>query len=137
MFKFLLNFIPGVGPFLSSAVSGIGSFIAKNWKIIIVAAMIGFIAYQNFSSTRFVFFVNTIPYLEHQITSQQKQISTLKSDLVIAAAANARLAQAIKNNNNTVQQWMNISSTLQNKITLLNAKLNKWRLQTMPQLIKF
>jgi predicted PurR-regulated permease PerM len=115
VFKFLLNFIPGVGPFLSSAFSGFGSFIAKHWKAFLVILMIGTIAYQNFSPTRFVFFVNTIPYLEHKMETQQAEIKSLHSDLMVAARANAMLVQEIKNNNATVQQWMNISKKLQNE----------------------
>lgn len=125
MFKFLLDFIPGVGPFLSAAASGIGDFVSKHWKVLLVALMLGTIAYQNFSSRRFVFFIETIPYLESRVATDEAQIKKLQADVVEAATANATLTRTIQDDNATVKQWMTISDSLQKQTDALVGTLKQ------------
>jgi regulator of replication initiation timing len=122
MFKFILNFIPGVGPF----VSAIGGFVAKNWKLVMLAALIGTIAYQNLSATRFVLGAQTIPYLEQQLVAKQTEIAELKNTLQVAVEANDNLTKAIETTNATIKEWVDISNATDTQVTdILNADTPK------------
>ena len=126
MLKFLLNFIPGIGPFLSAA-SGIFSsvfgFVLQHWKFFTIAAMVGTIVYQNEAKTRFVFGLNTIPYLQVQVVS-------LKKDLAQAVDANQKLTTSIGALNTTVGEWEAKTAALQKQNDALQSKLNQMRTDT-------
>lgn len=123
MWKLLLNFIPGVGPFLSAA----GSFIANHWQFFAVAGMVGMLAYQNFSATRFLFGIPTIPHFTQQLAADQVTIGQLKSDLKIATDANAKLTKSIQDQNLTIQQWAVISEHLKQDNAKLQTTLDNMR----------
>lgn len=119
----LLKFLPGLEPFFTM----VENFIIKYWKQIVICLMIGTIAYQNFSAHRFVFWIQTIPYLEGQVAKDQVMIKKLNADLDIAAKANAALAGTIQQDNATVQQWKDVSDKLQKQNDALQGKLTKMR----------
>lgn len=131
MFKFLLNFIPGVGPVVSSVVG----FVGQHWHFFAIAGMIGMLAYQNFSDTRFLFGVPTIPHLEQQVAADQVTINQLKSDLDIAAKANAGLTKTITDDNATVQQWKDVSDKLQAQNNALVGTLAQMQKDSNSQVI--
>lgn len=123
MWKFLLNFIPGVGPFLSEGwtlFSGIGGYIAKHWVVFLFLGMAGTILYQNEATTRFVFGFDTLPY-------ERQQIVKLQADLKLAVDANQKLTTNIEALNSTVGQWKSISDDLQKKNGQLQGTLDKER----------
>ena len=129
MFKFLLNFIPGVGPAISAA----WSFICEHWHFFAVAAIVGMLAYQNFSDTRFLFGLPTIPHLEAQVAQQQTTIDSLKKDLDIAAKANAALTKTITDQNDTIGQWKTITEKLEKNNDVLAATLKQMQHDTNAQ----
>lgn len=123
MWKFLLNFIPGVGPFLSEGwtlLGGIGSYVAKHWIVFLFLAMAGTIAYQNLSKTRFIFFAETIPHLQAQVTQLQGALNQ-------AVAANQKLTTDISAVNGIVGQWESVSNNLQKQNQALQGQLNQER----------
>jgi septal ring factor EnvC (AmiA/AmiB activator) len=119
----LLSFLPKIEPFLTA----VEKFIIAHWKEIVIALMIGTIAYQNFSHTRYVLWADTIPYLKDQVAQDQVQIKKLNDDLDVAAKANATLATTIQNQNSTVDQWKQVSDQLQKKNAALQGQLNTMR----------
>lgn len=123
MWKLLLNFIPGIGPFISKG----ATFIAKHWKVFAILGMLGCIWYQNFAKTRFVFGLQTIPHLELQIVQDKKDITGLKADLATAVAANQKLTGDISALNSVVGQWKDVSDKLQKQNGALQGNLNKMR----------
>lgn len=123
MWKFLLNFIPGVGPFLSEGwelLSHAGSYIAKHWIVFLFLAMAGTIWYQNFASTRFLFGFDTLPH-------ERQQVAQLQSQLQTAVTANQKLTSDIAAVNGIVGQWKSVSDGLQKQNNALQGKLNQER----------
>lgn len=131
MWKLLLNFIPGIGPFVSAA----GTFIADHWKIIAVAVMIGMLAYQNFSSTRYLLWIPTIPHLQQQLVQEQLLNKKLSASLDIAIKSNTMLATRINDNNATVQQWKDVSDKLQKQNDALVGTLALMQANTHKQVL--
>ncbi len=130
MWKFLLNFILGVGPFLSEGATLVGnafSFVMKHWLVFLFLGMAGTIAYQNFANDRFLLGLQTVPHLEAQIAQDQKDITGLKADLATAVAANNKLTGDIGSLNVVVGQWKSISDDLQKKNAALQGTLDKER----------
>jgi regulator of replication initiation timing len=131
MWKLLLNFVPGVGPFLSEGATllgGIFTYIGRHWKVFAVLAMIGCIAYQNFEKTRFVFGLETIPHMNIQIEQDKKDIAGLKADLAVAVTANQKLTGDISSLNVVVGQWKSVSDKLQKQNDALQGTLDKQRI---------
>lgn len=126
MWKFLLNFIPGVGPFLSAA----GSFIAAHWKFFIIAAMVGCIWYQNTQSKRWLFTLGTIPYYEQTVIKQKDTIDKLNSALDTSTKANAVLAGTITALNADVSTWAEKSKELEQQNIALQANVTQVRTDT-------
>lgn len=126
MWKLLLNFIPGVGPFLSAATS----FVAAHWKFFVIAAMIGTLAYQNFSTKRFVFFLETIPHEQLVINQQKSDIAALHNALNIVVSSNQKLTTSIGALNTTVGDWEAKTTELQKQNDALQGKLNQMRTDT-------
>ena len=120
MWKMLLNFIPGVGPFLST----LGTFIVDHWKFFAIATMIGMLGYQNFSSTRFLFGIPTIPHLKQQVNSDQVEIKQLQANLKTASDANAKLTASIQAQDLAIAQWANVSEDLKQDNAKLQATLD-------------
>jgi hypothetical protein len=126
MWKFILNFIPGIGPALSAA----WGFVTDHWQFFAVAIMIGMLAYQNFSVTRFVFGLPTIPHLEQQVAADQVVIKKLNSDLDVATTANAKLTADIQTQNKTIKEWADISQKLKEQNAKLQGTLDGMRVAT-------
>jgi len=114
-----LTFLPKIEPFFTA----VENFIVAHWKGVLIVLMASFIFYQNFSNTRFLFDIQTIPHLNAQLATDEAQIKTLKSDLDIAAKANAGLTTTIQNQNATINQEAVISAQLQKKNAALATQL--------------
>jgi len=91
-------------------------FLIENWKILMLVGMIGIIAYQNLSGTRFLFGAETIPSLERRLVEARVIIDTCK-------AGNDALSASIDKRNNEIQEWKNISNALENNIISLQDNL--------------
>lgn len=130
MFKFLLKFIPGWGPALSTAWGFITTgfqFVVKHWKFFSIAAMVGLIVYQNQAVSRFLFGLETIPHMRTVVVARDKEIVQLKTDLKTAVDGNAKLTSTIGELNTTVAEWQKTSKDLEKKIKDLQVRLDKMR----------
>lgn len=121
--KLALNFIPGVGPFLSSA----SDLISKHWKAVVIGTMIGLLAYQNFSSTRFLLWMPTIPHLKAEVVQRDAKIKTLQGELDTSIKANEKLTTTIIAQNDVIGEWKTISEGLQKKSDEILGELTSMR----------
>lgn len=120
---FLLNLIPGAGPALSAA----KVFLSANWKFVAVGVLVGLLAYQNFSATRFLFWLPTIPHLEQVVSEKDAEIKILKENLKVTIEANKNLTATIQAQNNVVDQWKAVSDKLELQHNAVTAQLNNMR----------
>lgn len=133
MLKFLLNFIPGIGPIMSAIATiatNVFQFVLQHWKFFAIAALVGTIAYQNFSATRFVFGLETIPHEQVVIKQKDDQIVELKADLAKVVTANQNLTTSIGALNTTVGDWKQKSDELEAQNKALQGKLDQMRVET-------
>lgn len=93
------------------------AFVLKYWKEVVLGLMIGTIAYQNLSHTRYVLWADTIPYL----VDQNKQLTV---DLKTAVDANKTLTSSIGGLNSVVNDWKTKSDQLQKENDQLQGKLD-------------
>lgn len=96
------------------------AFFIRNWKPILLALMIGTLLYQNFSGTRFVFGINTIPALEQKITK-------LEADLQACSDGNEAISNAIERRNEEITKWKEISEQLEIGILVMKDDIVKIR----------
>lgn len=82
--------------------------VTKFWREILIVILSGFIWYQNSVETRFIFFIDTIPYLE-------KQLDIQKENLKICKDGNDTLAADIDNRNAEILKWKEISDDLEKR----------------------
>jgi len=103
-----------------------GAALLKHWREAIVLSMAFFIWYQNFSETRFVFAINTVPYLEQQLANVNSQLETCKT-------GNKNLADSIDQRNEEVLKWKDISDKLEAENKLLIGQIGAIHKQTIDQ----
>lgn len=133
MWRFLLSFIPGIGPIMTAIgqfISNVFAFVVKHWKFFAIAALVGTLLYQNFATTRFVFGLETIPHLQGEVAKRDEQIKNLKEDLNKVVTANQALTNSIGALNTTIGQWKSISDELKKKNADLQKHLNQMRIDT-------
>jgi len=98
--------------------------LKQYWKEIGIVALVGMMAYQNFSETRFLFFMETIPSLERRLDIATDNFDTCKS-------GNEKLENTIKKRNEEIDKWKVLSGGLQKRNEDLadkiadNQKINK------------
>ena len=93
------------------------AFLLKYWKEVVLGLMIGTIAYENLSHTRFFLWADTIPYL-----ADQNKILT--ANLKVAVDANKNLTESIGGLNSVVGDWKSKSDELQKQNLQLQGKLD-------------
>jgi len=103
-----------------------GVLLLKYWKDVVVVLMLCTIIYQNTQHTRWVFFVDTIPYY-------QDQYQTAQDALDVAVAANKNLITAIETTNKQVQEWKAVSVGLERANAALSGELVGLRQTTLNQ----
>lgn len=118
---FPLNLLLGGIPF-----KAIFGFILTYWKELMVVSMLAIIIYQNTFETRWVFFVNTIPYLENQL--EEYVIAVDKAE-----KANLLLTNTIKKRNDQIAQWKEKSVELEKKNAELTGQLELLRSMTVAE----
>lgn len=101
-----------------------GAALLRHWREAIVLSMTFFIWYQNFSETRFVFAINTIPYMEKQLAETNSQLDTCKD-------GNKTLAASIDQRNAEVLKWKEVSDKLEKDNELLIAQIGTLHKQTI------
>ena len=95
-------------------------FALKYWKEIAVVTMLATIFYQNTFEKRYVFFINTIPYLELKLEEYEKAIDKIE-------AANHTLSAAIDKRNSQIEEWKAKSIELEKKNAVLSGQLELLR----------
>ena len=73
------------------------AFFVKHWKVCTIALLLAGAWYQNTQETRWVFFVDTIPYYKVQYEEAMRALD-------IAVEANETLTRAIETTNKQVEE---------------------------------
>ena len=114
--------------FKPSNFAAIGKFIARNWKFILIGAMIFCLWYQNFSGVRFVFGIETIPALKQEVSDLQAALDT-------CVAGNELLSSTINERNDEIEKWGQVSEEFQQKIDDLKDDLIEERGKTKVKVV--
>ena len=101
-------------------------FIIKHWRECLIVALLAGAWYQNTQETRWVFFVDTIPYYKVQYEEAMKALD-------IAVEANENLSAAIETTNKQVQEWKEVSIKLEQDNAALSGELKGLRQTTLDQ----
>lgn len=110
----MIAFVPIV---MSIAKNSFG-FIVEHWKPITIISMVAVILYQNNFQTEYLKFVGlrTIPGIEEEIQVKEEQLAECEGSRV-------ELKSQIESVNTQIQEWSDISSSLQEQNTKLEAEL--------------
>jgi len=98
----------------------------KYWKEILIALLIALALYQNTSSIRYLFFLNTIP-------SCLQQLDKAKTDLKDAQDTIAEYKNTIDQRNKEVMQWKTVSNELEAQNQQLQIKITSMQKKTEAQ----
>jgi DNA anti-recombination protein RmuC len=115
---------------MMAAASAVFQFVAKNWKQLAIAAMIGLIFYQNFIEHRFVFGMNTIPHLQSKIVELEQELEVSRSNFEICQKGNQRLEEAIKQQNEQIAVLGDLTKQFDERFGELNDTLDNMRRDT-------
>ena len=88
-------------------------FVLRYWKQCFIIGLIVAVLYQNFSPTRYLLWIDTIPYLRNQVTELETQNDEMQK-------ANELLVVRIRKTNETILDWKKKSDALQAKLNKLN-----------------
>lgn len=108
------------------ALKGAAGFIAKYWKECLIVALLAGAWYQNTQETRWVLWVDTIPYYKVQYEEAMRALD-------IAVEANETLTAAIEATNKQVEEWKEVSIQLENDNAALSGELKGLRQTTLDQ----
>ena len=97
--------------------------LKKYWKEIAIVGIIGLAAYQNFSETRFLLWIETIPSLENRLEQAEANIETCR-------AGNVALEDSINKRNTEIAQWKEVSEKNAATIAALEGDLASARQAT-------
>lgn len=96
--------------------------LKKYWKEIAVAGMVAMLLYQNFSPTRFLLWIETIPSLENRLEISEDNYKVTKE-------GNEELTRDIEDRNTQIDNWKRVSdknaaevAKLQGELDVLRAK---------------
>lgn len=123
MFKWLLNFVPGVGPFLSAA-SGVFGYIFTPSRmvvwvpVVLVAGTIGFV-YVDFQNLK-----KAETALVVQVAADKTTISTLTNDVEVERQSIVTLQTNLTNYQAAVQNYAAQQVTFRTQIAALRSKLS-------------
>ena len=91
-------------------------FMLRYWKQTIIIGLIVTVLYQNFSPTRYLLWVDTIPYLRNQVTELEEQNAEM-------LAANELMVLRINKTNQTIISWKKKTDILQQRLEILGASI--------------
>lgn len=97
--------------------------VGTRWRELLIVALMVIVVYQNISNTRWVFWADTIPYLQAEIVDAE-----LKVDL--ALQANSTLRESIEKTNDQITGWRILSKSLEKQSDLLQMDLIVARINT-------
>ena len=103
--------------------SAIKPLFKKYWKEMIVIGMAGMLVYQNFSETRFLLWIETIPSLE-------KRLETREAAFLACKDGNDKLSEAIDKRNTQIEEWRKLTEKHERDIAILQADLAAARANT-------
>lgn len=110
--------------------SNIFQFVVKNWKPLAIAGLIGIILYQNLSATRFFFWADTLPALRAENAELKRRIEETERDMLNCAAANDKLTEAIKRQNENISQLGEISDKIDKQFAKIFGEISVIRNNT-------
>ena len=91
-------------------------FLLQHWQVTAIVGLIVTVLYQNFSPTRYLFWIDTIPYLKNQVVE-------LKAENDEVIKANELLVVRIRKTNQTIMDWKDKTDKLQAKFNKLNESI--------------
>lgn len=100
--------------------SAIKPLIQKYWKEMIVVGMALMLWYQNFSETRFLLWIETIPSLEARLETREAAFKQCKE-------GNDKLSAAIDERNRQIEAWRDITEQHEKDIKELEKQLAEER----------
>lgn len=106
------------------------TLLLQYWKVGLFAILIAIIGYQNLSTYRWVFGLDTIPALESKLEETRKQYETLKGQFDQVVDANKNLADAQDLLNKQIMEWKQVSEHLEKQNEKLARELADMRRQT-------
>ena len=128
----LLGQLTGVGTLLSGVgtfLSPVFAFIGQHWRGFLIAGLLAFIWYQNYSSVRWLVWINTIPSMQQNINKDNNTIKILHTQLNQVIATNEKLTLTIDAYNTTIQKWADISKQLEKENVQLQIQLKNQQIQ--------
>lgn len=128
MFSLVFSIVKDI--FVNQKTTQILSGLLGQWKLVVVALLVGVIAYQNlWTGPQFLFGLSTI-------SKKEQQISTLVGKLNESVQQNIVLVQAIDKSNKAVEEWKNISKKLEQDQNLVKNELENIKNQTTKDVAK-
>lgn len=106
---------------------------ASNWKEILIILLLGAIWYQNTFEKRFVFFIDTIPYLEKQLAESKKDLKQSQNDLLTCKNGNDKLAASIEERNKEILNWKAASDKIEGERRLIKSQIDYIRTKAAQQ----
>lgn len=99
------------------------SLALKYWREILITTLIGIVVYQNFFETRFLLWAETIPSLELRLDAVELAMG-------VCVKGNETLSNTIDTRNDEVEQWVAVTTALENDIGSLETRLSDNRIET-------
>jgi len=115
---------------LLAGASAVFEFVAKNWKQLAIAGMIGLIFYQNFVEHRFVFGMKTIPHLEGKIAKLERDLEVVQYNFDTCLEGNQVLEQAILQQNEQIALLGVLTEQFDERFNQLTNSMNRLRQDT-------
>lgn len=101
----------------------LANFLAKNWKVILGACLLGVVLYQNMSGVRFFFGFETVPALKKDIVILEEDAATLKLN-------NKTLSDTINDRNEEIDKWSELTDKLEAQMVQLEKDIADIRTET-------
>lgn len=101
----------------------LANFFVKNWKAIVVILLLAMVSYQNFSSVRFVFGVETVPAL-------LKDVDELTENNIILQNNNEILVGTINQRNEELVKWEELTAKLEKQMEELEGDIIRIKEET-------
>ena len=96
-------------------------YLKQYWKELLVVGMAGMLLYQNFSDTRYLFWIETIPSLEARLEIAEDNYEVTKK-------GNERLAKAIEERNTQIDNWKKVSDKNAAEVERLQFELDNLKI---------
>lgn len=105
-------------------------WLVANWKQVLAAAIIGLFLYQALSPVQFLFGLETVPAQKAKVEKLKAELALKEQELATAMAANEGLANAIKEQNDKLTGWSDLSKKLDQSTEALVTEIRQSRRET-------